>query len=207
MPAQPQLLPHPQSRVHGILSAHGRSALDYFKAAADKSIFFSSTGDSFLAYRVAGSFAIVLGDPVGPEPEIPRIIQAFALACARSGCRFALYQTLPEFLRLYDRLGFKKLKLGADAVVDLKAFTLRGGRARSLRASIHKAERLGVSAHWNAPPLSTALLDELQSVANEWHAFPAVANVTSRSDASTASMCATRRSSPLETPTVGYSHS
>jgi phosphatidylglycerol lysyltransferase len=65
--AQSQPLPFSQSRIHDILCADGRSALDYFKAAPDKSIFFSSSGDSFLAYRVAGSFAMVLGDRVGSE--------------------------------------------------------------------------------------------------------------------------------------------
>ena len=172
MSAQPQSLPHSQSRVHDILCAHGRSALDYFKAASDKSIFFSSGGDSFLGYRVAGSFATVLGDPIGPEHEIPGIMKEFAAACARSGCRFALYQTLPEFLALYRQLGFRTLKLGDDAVVDLRTFTLRGGRGRSLRASLHKVERLGVSAQWYAPPLSTTVLDELQLVAEAWSRIP-----------------------------------
>lgn len=159
-------------RAHRILSAHGRSALDYFKTSPDKSLFFSSTGDSFLAYRVAGAFAVVLADPVGPEPEISRIVCEFTAACTDNDWRLAFYQTLPDLLPIYRRLGFKKFKVGDDAVVNLRTFNLRGGSGRSLRSGVHRIERLGVRTRWEAPPLSGVLLDQLRDVADAWQHIP-----------------------------------
>lgn len=165
-------LPLERARARRLLVRYGRSALDYFKASKDKSLFFSSTGESVLAYRVAGSFAVVLADPVGPEREMPGIIAEFAALCADNDWRLAFYQTLPDLLPIYRQLGFKKLKAGDDAIVDLRAFTLRGGRGRSLRSSLHKIERLGIRAELFAPPLSGDLLNRLQDVAEAWQRIP-----------------------------------
>jgi hypothetical protein len=70
---------------------------------------FSPSYRSFLAYRVRGNFAVVLADPVGPEEEIELTIAEFMKFCQENDWRVAFYQTLPDFLHVYRRLGFKKL--------------------------------------------------------------------------------------------------
>jgi len=47
----------------------------------------------------------------------------------------AFYQTLPDFLTIYERCGLTKLKLGEDAIVDLHRFTLEGKDKRGARGS------------------------------------------------------------------------
>jgi phosphatidylglycerol lysyltransferase len=173
-PVAYRLRTHPDERKHAeqILSAHGRSSLDHFKVQADKSLFFSSTGESVLAYRVGGAFAVVLGDPVGPEHEIGSIVTDFSAFCTRNDWGLALYQTLPDFLDVYRRLGFKSLKLGDDAVVDLKAFSTQGRAAKELRHTANRLERMGIRVHQERPPLSRELLTELEAVAEDWQHIP-----------------------------------
>jgi phosphatidylglycerol lysyltransferase len=164
--------PDERRRAENILSTHGRSSLDYFKLQADKSLFFSSTAESVLAYRVGGAFAVVLGDPVGPDREIGSIVTDFAAFCTRNDWGLALYQTLPDFLDVYRRLGFKSLKLGDDAVVDLKAFSTHGRAAKELRNTVNRLERLGIRVHAEHPPLGRELLAELNAVAEDWQHIP-----------------------------------
>ena len=79
-----------------------------------------------IAYRVADNTAIALGDPVGPEAEIGATVREFLEMCHENGWAAAFYQTLPDFLPVYRRLGLKKLKIGDDAMVDLPDFSLQG---------------------------------------------------------------------------------
>ncbi len=58
--------PHEIELAKSFWERHGRCSQDFFKARPDKSLFWSAGRDCFLAYRVAGSFAVVLGDPIGP---------------------------------------------------------------------------------------------------------------------------------------------
>ena len=67
-------LPQERAKAEAIVRRHSTTTQDFFKIWPDKSFFFSDSGNSFLAYRVSNSFAVVLGDPVGPPEELRDII-------------------------------------------------------------------------------------------------------------------------------------
>jgi phosphatidylglycerol lysyltransferase len=165
-------VPQERARAADLARRFGRSALDYFKLWPDKSLFFSASGGAFLSYAVGGGFAMVLGDPVGPEDEVPGLVCEFAAFCERQDWRLAFYQTLPDHLPAYMRLGFKRLKIGDDAVVELARFDLNGSAHKKERAAIRKLEHAGVSVRWYEAPLDDRLLDRLQSVSDEWLQIP-----------------------------------
>jgi lysylphosphatidylglycerol synthetase-like protein (DUF2156 family) len=48
----------------------------------------------------------------------------FTRFCGGNDWDSAFYQTLPDFLPMYERYGFAKMKLGEDAIVSLRRFTL-----------------------------------------------------------------------------------
>ena len=118
--------PHEQDLATKIVRRHGRSAQDYFKTWPDKSFFFTPSRECFVAYRVGGHFAVALGDPVGPPGEIEGTIRQFKTLCQENDWGVGFHQTLPDFLPSYLRLGFKKMKIGDEAIVDLSSFTLEG---------------------------------------------------------------------------------
>jgi phosphatidylglycerol lysyltransferase len=173
-PALHQLQTVPQERQAAarILDRHGHAALDFFKIWPDKSLFFSRSGEAFLAYGVAGGFAVVLGDPVGPSEEVEAIVPQFAAWCADNDWRVAFYQTAPTFLVSYARAGFKRLKIGDEAVVDLERFNLEGRDRKPLRSAVRKLEAAGVRTEWHDPPLEEAVLDRMQTVSDEWLRLP-----------------------------------
>lgn len=165
-------LPQERAAALAIVREHGRSSLDFFKPWPDKSYFFSASRGTFLAYSVGRGFALVLADPVGPEREIESVVADFSHFCAENDWGLAFYQTLPDFLPIYARCGLAKLKLGDDAIVDLRTFTLDARERRSLRATVHKVERQGVSVRYYEPPLSDDVLGQLESVSDEWLRIP-----------------------------------
>jgi len=151
-----------------IVEQYGRHSLDYFKIWPDKSYFFSSSQNAFLAYRVGAHFAVVLGDPVGPENEIEELIRSFKNLCDENDWGIAFHQALPDFLPIYEKLGFKKLKIGDDAIVDLSTFTLEGKKGKELRHAVNKLEKEGFhTAHFD-PPLSPEVLKQAKEISDDW---------------------------------------
>jgi len=165
-------LPDEWARASGILEAHGRSSLDPFKLAEDKIFHFSPSGRAFLAYRMAGSFAVVLADPVGPEEEIGGLIHGFRDCCEENDWKLAFYQTLPDFLPLYHEAGFKKMKVGDDAIVDLGAFSLDGKRMKHVRHEINQFEKAGIKPAYFEPPIPDNIMAGIREVSEDWLKIP-----------------------------------
>jgi phosphatidylglycerol lysyltransferase len=164
----------PQERhlCEAIVRAHGRCALDYFKYWPDKSYYVSASGRSVIAYRVSGSFAVALADPVGPEEEVAEIAAGFIRYCRQNDWGFAFHQALPDFLPVYQALGLKHLKIGDDAVIDLTAFSLDGKGHRGVRHTVSLLERNGDHSFLADPPLDASLLTAAKEVSDAWLGLP-----------------------------------
>jgi phosphatidylglycerol lysyltransferase len=65
-------------------------------------------------------------------------------------------------------LGFKILKIGEEAIVDLKSFTLQGKAGKNFRPSITRLTKLGYQVDFYQPPITDALLHRLKPVSDEW---------------------------------------
>jgi phosphatidylglycerol lysyltransferase len=165
-------LPHERDRAAGILEAHGRSSLDPFKLLGDKTYFFSPSNRAFLAYRIAANFAVVLADPVGPEDEIAGIIRSFRELCEENDWKLAFYQTLPDFLPLYRQAGFKKMKVGDDAIVDLEDFKLDGKTMKHIRHAVNQFQKSGIRAVYYEPPVPDDILAGIRDVSDDWLRIP-----------------------------------
>ncbi len=164
--------PHERHAAEAITREHGRSALDFFKYWPDKSFFFSPTGHSFLAYRVGGRHALVLGDPLGPAEELPPLIRDFARLCRDNDWGLAFHQTLPDLLPVYEETGFRRLKLGDDAIVSLSHFGLEGRAGKEFRGTLHRVEREGIQFELHQPPITDAVLEQCREVSQEWLRIP-----------------------------------
>ena len=165
-------LPHERKLAEEITARYGRSSLDFFKYWPDKTFFFSENRHCYIAFRVGGGGAVALGDPVGPEEEIESTIQGFTEYCTNNDWRVAFHQTLPDFLPVYKKLGFRKLKIGDDAIVDLTNFTLDGKEAKKLRHTINQLEKQGFGFVRYDPPISSEVMQQLKQVSDGWLQIP-----------------------------------
>jgi lysyl-tRNA synthetase, class II len=126
-----------------LVESHGRDSLAYFALRRDKTYFFARGEGAFLAYRVVAGSALVSGDPVGEEAEIPRLLADFQGMAHAKGWRIAVLGASAERLPLYRSLGLRAVKLGDEAVVHPASFSLEGRKIRKVRQSVHRLEKAG----------------------------------------------------------------
>jgi phosphatidylglycerol lysyltransferase len=164
--------PRDRVRAADVLAAHGRTTQDFFKIWPDKSFFFSKSGRSFVAFGVAHNFAVVLGDPSGPTDEFPELIRKFSEYCRLNDWRLAFHQATPEVLDIYRRQGFRKFKVGDDAIVDLKTFNLEGKAHKDIRTKFNQLEKTGIHVARYDAPIPNDVLLHLRKVSDEWLQLP-----------------------------------
>jgi phosphatidylglycerol lysyltransferase len=159
---------HERQLVRELLETYGRSSIAYFALLPDKSYFFSDPGHAVLPYKVIGSNAIVLGDPLGDEREFPALLAEFQQQCELNGWAYAFHQAMPAHLPLYASYGLKALKIGEEGVIDLKEFSMAGQPMKPLRLVLHRFQREGYRANIQRPPHLPDLLRRLRHVSDEW---------------------------------------
>ena len=158
--------------ARAIAERYGRTGQDFFKHWPDKSYFFSSNRNAFLAYRVAGNYALVLGDPVGPETELRATVDQFTDFCRKRGWRVGFHQVSGDHLHIYEALGFHRLKVGDDAIVDVAGFALAGSAMKEVRNTVNRLDRLGYRVERIDPPLTGPLLADLRRISDQWLKIP-----------------------------------
>ncbi|QDJ10547.1 Oxacillin resistance-associated protein fmtc [Roseomonas mucosa] len=134
----------------------------------DKSLLFSEAGDAFVMYGQRGRSWIALFDPIGPRARWPDLIWSFVEAADAQGARAAFYQVKADSLPLYLDAGFRPIKLGEAARVELSRFDLKGRARANLRNALNRAERDGMTLTVLPPAEVPALLPELRVVSEAW---------------------------------------
>ena len=160
------------AQVERVVLRYARTPLDLFKLWPYKSYFFSPSGRCVIAYRVAANIAIALGDPVGPATEIEPTVCQFLQSCSENGWRVAFYQTLPDFVPMYRRLRLKKLKIGDEAVIDLREFSIEGKSKRDVRSKLRHFEDMGIQVVEYQPPVPNDVIAQLRVVSDKWLEIP-----------------------------------
>jgi phosphatidylglycerol lysyltransferase len=146
-PVAAVLLPDTEERrkVREMARLHGKNSISYFALDTDKSYFFSSSGKAVLSYVLQGSTAVVAGDPIGPESEMPVILREFMTFCQEQDWTLVCWQVRAELTALYRSAGLHLLKIGEDAICHTASFTLKGGAMANVRTSAKRAEKEGLS--------------------------------------------------------------
>jgi phosphatidylglycerol lysyltransferase len=161
--------PAERERARAILEAHGNSSEDAFKLwPEDKSYYFSESGESFVAFRVARGVALVLGEPVGPKAEWARLLKHFRTYCHLHDWDVALLYVPRARLKLLEGAGFRALKIGEDAIVETSRFEDEVAHNKHFRGVRNKFARLGYGFELLDPPQSWTILGRLARVTRSW---------------------------------------
>jgi phosphatidylglycerol lysyltransferase len=157
------------SLAQNLLSAFGNSSLDYFKTYFDKIIFFSKSKKAFISYKISGSYAVVLENPVAENKyEFEMCVKEFNRYCFENGLKSIYYRVSEEALPIYKKLYLKELFIGQEGIVDVSSFTMSGNKKKSLRNAINKVKAQGNKAVLYHPPIKDGLLQKIKSVSDEW---------------------------------------
>lgn len=156
-------------RAAELLDLYGHTSNDYFKIWPDKSYWFSSTGNGFVAYGVSrNKVALSLGDPVAPEEEIELTLREFRQFCKDKRWIPVFHQATPKYWASYKKLGYQLFKGSEDAIVDLEAFTLSGKDHKSLRNMVNRMNREGFHIEFYDTPIADEILTKVKEVSDSW---------------------------------------
>ena len=158
-----------RNQARQLLDRYGRTSEDYFKLwPEDKAYFFGDDGESFVAYRVTGGVALVLGEAVGPIKTLPRLLHQFSAFCRRHDWVVAYLYLQADVLPLYEQAGMRAVKIGEDAIVELKGFVETTINNKHFRSVKNKFERLGYRFEVTEPPQAGPLLRHMAEVTRSW---------------------------------------
>ncbi|MBC8984386.1 lysylphosphatidylglycerol synthetase family protein [Pedobacter sp. N36a] len=155
-------------RANQLLEKFGNSGIDYFKTYQDKLIYFSESMEGFVAYRIAGNFAVVLECPVTAIENRRAFIKDFDQYCFENGMKSLYYRVPEESLEDFFALGKKRLFLGQEGLVDLTSFSLEGGSKKSIRNALKKVSDQGYQTKIYEAPIKDGLLQKIKSVSDGW---------------------------------------
>lgn len=140
----------------------------WLSQSGDKRFLFSESGNAFIMYAVRGASWIALGDPVGDAQEFEVLCWSFAEQATKANCRPVFYEVSGRHLPLWVELGLSLNKIGEEAVIDLRSFSLAGSRFKSMRAALNKRQREGYQLEILRAPHDAALIDQLRSISEAW---------------------------------------
>jgi len=161
--------PEELAKATQLVRDYGRSGLDYFKTYKDKMIFAPENINGFIAFRIAGNYAVALENPVAENLTCFRhCLTLFDQFCYENGLKNMYYRVPEESLQIYKDLSKKNLFLGQEGVVELNTFTLEGGKNKALRNAINKVIDEGFKSTVHIPPIKDGLLQKLKAVSDEW---------------------------------------
>ncbi|MGY1746846.1 lysine--tRNA ligase [Blastococcus sp. SYSU D00695] len=155
-------------RATRLVRTYGWDTLAYFSLRDDKSFFFGSDGEAFLAHTYVGGYALVSGDPVGARDSVVRVLDEFLAMCDERGWTPALLAVREASMPLYASRGFTSLYLGDEAIIDCRRFTLDGPGRKGLRAAVRRVGRgyrFRLLAESDAPP---GLVAQLNAISARW---------------------------------------
>jgi lysyl-tRNA synthetase, class II len=148
-PAEPpaRLEPEDEARLRALIAVQGRrDSLGYFALRRDKSVIWSPTGKSCIAYRVVSGVMLASGDPIGDYEAWPGAIKVFLEEADRHAWVPAVMGCSELGGEVWTReAGLDALEIGDEAVVDVTEFTLEGRAMRNVRQMVNRIERQGYS--------------------------------------------------------------
>ena len=134
----------------------------------NKHFLLNDTNNAFIMYGIEGRSWISMGDPVGPDDEWPELLWKFRELCNYHDGWPVFYQIENTHLDLYLDIGMTFLKLGEEARVDLKEFSLEGSANRELRYALNKIQKQGYTFDIIPQQQTGEIIDKFQDISDLW---------------------------------------
>jgi phosphatidylglycerol lysyltransferase len=134
----------------------------------DKRLLFSDDARAFVMYQISGRSWIALGDPFGAVQRSDELVWRFRELSDRHGGWTVFYHASRERLPRYIDLGLAAFKLGEEARVPLREFSLDGSARSELRQDHRRAARDGAGFEVVPAAAVPGLMDELKVISDSW---------------------------------------
>ncbi|WP_369797450.1 bifunctional lysylphosphatidylglycerol synthetase/lysine--tRNA ligase LysX [Nocardia sp. CNY236] len=135
-----------ESAIRGLLErADVEDSLGYFATRRDKAVVFAPSGKAAVTYRVELGVCLASGDPIGTREAWPQAIDSWLRLADRFGWAPAVMGASELGAKVYQRAGLSALRLGDEAIVDTREFSLAGPEMKPVRQAANRLRRHGVT--------------------------------------------------------------
>ena len=134
----------------------------------DKMLLQDEEKQGFVMMQRYGGSLISMGDPTGSEAVAEELIWAFRERADRLGLRPVFYQVSGHYWQHYLDLGLTLVKLGEEAIVNLRDFSLEGRERADLRQAYNRGKRHGLQFRIIQAEEVHQILPHLQDISNQW---------------------------------------
>ena len=134
--------PERRARAEEIVRRWGDDTLDYFALRRDKNYFFSSDGQSLIAYLYVRGTAMVAADPIGPpgrRPPAPSTSSSPSAPSAAGGSPSS--RSASPTPSSTGRAACTSIYLGDEAILSCDRFSLEGAGMKAVRAAVKHVEQ------------------------------------------------------------------
>jgi lysylphosphatidylglycerol synthetase-like protein (DUF2156 family) len=141
----------PESALSAVSSYHQADNPSAFLALNEGNSYFSVDGQpGYIAYRVAGDYAVQFGGPFAPAQDYAGLLREFREFGRRNQLKMVSIQLQRADAEIYAEQGLTVNQVGASYAVSLQDFSLRGTRFMQLRNKISRSFRAGLTVRESA---------------------------------------------------------
>nr|WP_239003739.1 bifunctional lysylphosphatidylglycerol synthetase/lysine--tRNA ligase LysX [Nocardia panacis] len=135
-----------ESAIRGLLERSDvDDSLGYFATRRDKAVVFAPSGKAAITYRVELGVSLASGDPIGIREAWPQAIDAWLRQADQFGWAPAVMGASELGATAYRRAGLSALKLGDEAILDTRAFSMAGPEMKQVRQAANRLRKHGIT--------------------------------------------------------------
>ncbi|WP_316517719.1 phosphatidylglycerol lysyltransferase domain-containing protein [Finegoldia magna] len=154
------------SKIGKFLDEYGGNEFSHLVYLNDKNVYFDKTNTVMIMYRSVQNSVIVLGDPIGKKDNFVEAINDFIIYCNEYHMNVCFYEINGENLELYCDQGFRFVKVGQDATLNLNEFSLVGKKNRTWRHVINNFDK--GNYEFKVEEATDNLLSQMKVVSDKW---------------------------------------
>lgn len=153
--------------VHQTLQHFSKSSEDYFKLwPADKDYYWGRVATGFIAYKVVGSTAFCLADPIGADRAA--LVSEFNQWCRARRLKVCYLPVYEAGTALYKNAGLELMQIGSSAEIKIADFVDGTVKGKWWRWKLNQAKKAGYSYAKSLPPHDVSAMKQFRIISDQW---------------------------------------
>ncbi|KQP97609.1 MULTISPECIES: bifunctional lysylphosphatidylglycerol flippase/synthetase MprF [unclassified Rathayibacter] len=164
-----------EARYRALLARYGAGSLGHQGTWQGNEHWIAADGEGGVAYRVIGGVAITLSDPACAPERRAEVVAGFVRFCDERSWTPVFYSVHDELLPVFDALGWSRISVGEETIIELAGFELTGKQWQKVRYPLNRGIKLGIEAVWTSwPELSLGMANQIVDLSERWVAEKAL---------------------------------
>lgn len=157
-------------RIYDLVKTHGQNPMAYMVLLNDKRYFFGEMVNGVLAYVVVNKVLVVCGDMICAAEDAAVFLGEIQRFAYKNQWKILFMDITEAFRTVYESHGFGLIKIGEDACIDLKQFSLSGKARAKVRANVNQAKKreLTVSEYKPLVLRDAAVERAMNDISKQW---------------------------------------